>query len=100
MITENSILELYKKIAKNVQQKRLDCGKTQLDIAYNALELNNDSFVSKLENCGEGKHFNIEQLYRIANYLECDLCEFFKGVKYAQSKQSRKQPDISKRETT
>lgn len=82
-VSDKNITEFYKKVAKNVQQKRLDCEKTQLEVAQNALGNANDSFLSKLENCGEEKHFNLEQLYRIAEYLECDINDFFKGVKNA-----------------
>ncbi len=80
-VSNQTIMQFHKKIAANVQQKRLDAGKSQLDIAYEALNLTNDSFVSKLENCSEGKHFNLEQLYRISIHLECDIADFFKGIK-------------------
>ena len=77
-VSKEMIMQFYKKIAQNVQKKRIDKGKSQLDVAYEALNLSNDSFVSKLENCSEGKHFNLEQLYRISIYLECDIKDFFK----------------------
>jgi len=79
-ISETMIMQFHKNIAHNVQKKRIDKGKSQLNIAYEALNLANDSFVSKLENCSEGKHFNLEQLYRISIYLECDIKDFFKGI--------------------
>lgn len=79
-ISEKMVMQFYKNIAHNVQKKRIDKGKSQLDIAFEALNLSNDSFVSKLENCSEGKHFNLEQLYRISIYLECDINDFFKGI--------------------
>jgi len=79
-VSEKMIMQFHKKIAQNVQKKRIDKGKSQLDLAYEALNLSNDSFVSKLENCSEGKHFNLEQLYRISIYLECDINDFFQGL--------------------
>ena len=79
-VSKEMIMQFYKKIAQNVQKKRIDKGKSQLDIAYEALNLSSDSFVSKLENCSEGKHFNLEQLYRISIYLECDIRDFFQGI--------------------
>ena len=78
---DEHISEFYKTVAENVRQKRLDCRKSLLEVAYE-IGYSNDSFLSKLENNSEGKHFNLEQLYRIASYLECDICDFFKGVKY------------------
>lgn len=81
MMINESLPKFYRKVGKNVQKKRIDCGKTQLDLAQNALGLSNESFLSKLENSGEGKHFNLGQLYLIANYLKCDICEFFEGIK-------------------
>ena len=77
-VSDKMIMQFHKNIAQNVQKKRIDKGKSQLDIAYEALNLSNDSFVSKLENCSEGKHFNLEQLYRISIYLECDISDFLK----------------------
>jgi len=32
------------------------------------------------EICTNGKHFNIEHLVKIADVLEVDVCDFFKGV--------------------
>lgn len=79
-ISKDNLDEFYKKIAKNVQQKRMDLGKTQLQIAYEALELERDNYISKLENCTDGKHFNLAHLFKIAKYLKCDIKDFFKGI--------------------
>ena len=79
-ISQDNLDEFYKKIAENVQKKRIDHGKTQRDIAYEALGLDRDNFVSKLENNAEGKHFNLTQLFKIAKYLKCDIKDFFRGI--------------------
>jgi len=81
-ITDKEIEHLFKTVAKNVQQKRIDKGKTQLEVAQVALDNANDTYLSKLENYSNNKVFNIEQLYRIAKFLDCSIEDFFKGVKY------------------
>jgi transcriptional regulator with XRE-family HTH domain len=81
-ITDKEIESLFKTVAKNVQQKRIDKGKTQLEVAQVALDNANDTYLSKLENYSNNKVFNIEQLYRIAKFLDCSIEDFFKGVKY------------------
>jgi len=64
-------------LAKNVQQKRIKEGKTVEDISYDALGLNSTSFYSSAENLTHGKHFNVEHLFRLAEYYGCDVREFF-----------------------
>lgn len=67
----------YQNVARNVKNIRLKNNKTQLDIAYNALNYDNDSFYSQLENCSNKKHFNLKQLYLISQYLNCSIKDFF-----------------------
>lgn len=67
----------YQNVAKNVKNIRLKNNKTQLDIAFNALNYDNDSFYSQLENCTNNKHFNLKQLYLISQYLNCSIKDFF-----------------------
>jgi len=81
-ITDKEIENLFKTVAKNVQQKRIDKSKTQLEVAQIALGNVNDTYLSKLENYSNNKVFNIEQLYKIAKFLDCSIEDFFKGVKY------------------
>lgn len=80
-LSEKRVKQCYKKIAENIQKARLERGKTQLDIACFALKDVTDSYVSKLENNVNGKHFNLEHLLHIADYLDCDIKDFFNGVK-------------------
>ena len=74
----NEDLELfYQSVAGNVKKIRLKNKKTQLDIAYHALNYDNDSFYSQLENSSNNKHFNLKQLHQISKYLNCSIKEFF-----------------------
>ena len=77
MNRNDEIDELYKAVAKNVKKIRIKNNKTQLDIAYNALDYDNDSFYSQLENSTNNKHFNLKQLYLISKYLDCSMKDFF-----------------------
>ena len=81
-ITDRELESFFKTVAKNVQQKRIDKRKTQLEVAQIALDNANDTYLSKLENYSNNKVFNLEQLYRIAKFLDCSIEDFFKGVKY------------------
>ena len=67
----------YQNVAKNVKNIRLKNNKTQLDIAYNALNYDTDSFYSQLENTSNNKHFNLKQLFLISEYLNCSIKDFF-----------------------
>lgn len=77
---EFDIENFYKQISKNVQRKRIELGKTQSELSYCALNLNNSCFFSKMENCSDGKHFNLEHLFNLSIYLQCDIRDFFEGV--------------------
>lgn len=74
---EDKIDIFYQNVAKNVKNTRLKYSKTQLDIAYNALNYDTDSFYSQLENTSNNKHFNLKQLFLIAEYLNCSIKDFF-----------------------
>jgi len=74
---ENEIKEFYKKIAKNVKQKRIEKGYSQLDLALE-IGIKSVAFYSNCENLRYGKHFNLEHLYKLSKILKIDICEFFK----------------------
>ena len=67
----------YKNVALNVKKKRIENNKTQLNIAYNALSYDTDSYYSQLENSKNEKHFNLKQLFLISEYLNCSIKDFF-----------------------
>ena len=76
-ISDNNMIEIYKKIGLNVKKIRMDKKLTQLDLALSI----GHKAVGTISMCEIGlnnKHFNIEHLYKIADVLEVDICEFFK----------------------
>ena len=78
MDTNNSLQEieqLHKKIGQNVKQIREKKGMTQLELSQ-AIGHKTTTILSQAE-LGKNKHFNIEQLYKISQVLNCDLCDFF-----------------------
>ncbi|MCB9096443.1 MAG: helix-turn-helix transcriptional regulator [Arcobacter sp.] len=74
--SDEEIKELYKTIGKNVKKYRIEKGYTQLDLTY---EMGNKSvsLISACEPYTNGKHFNIEHLYKISKILEIPICNFF-----------------------
>jgi len=74
---EEQVHLFYKEVALNVKKIRMKNNKTQLDIAYNALKYDTDSYYSQLENSTNKKHFNLKQLFLISEYLNCSIKDFF-----------------------
>lgn len=74
--TNKEIEEIYKIVGKNVKKYRGLRGLTQLDLSY---EMGNKSvsLVSACEPCSNGKHFNIEHLYKISKILDVPIGNFF-----------------------
>lgn len=68
--------ELYKIIGKNVAEYRKAKGLSQLDLSLQ-MGYKSVSVVSGSEVCYKNKHFNLEQLLKISQILEVDLCDFF-----------------------
>jgi transcriptional regulator with XRE-family HTH domain len=75
-ITDEKMLEIYKKIGANVKRIRTEKGISQLDLAL-AIGHKAVGTVSVGEICTNNKHFNIEHLVKIADVLEVDVCHFF-----------------------
>lgn len=69
--------QLYQIIGKNVANARKEKGLSQLDLSLK-MNYKSVSVVSGAEICYKDKHFNIEQLLKISQILEVDICEFFK----------------------
>jgi len=76
-ITDEKMLEIYKGIGVKVKEARTQKGVSQLALAM-AIGHKAVGTVSMAEICLNNKHFNIEHLYKIAEVLEVDVCEFFK----------------------
>ncbi len=76
-VNELNIDELHILIGKNVAKLRKQHGFSQLQLS---LEMGNrsPSLLSSAEVYKNKRHFNIEQLHKIAKILDIDMCEFFK----------------------
>lgn len=69
--------QLYRIIGKNVAKYRKEKNMSQLDLSL-AMDYKSVSVVSGAEICYNNKHFNIDQLLKISQILDVDICEFFK----------------------
>ncbi len=67
----------HKRIATNIKQLRKERQITQLEMAY-TIGLGTVTFYVNAENCKQGKHFNIEHIYKIAKSLEVEPFELFR----------------------
>ena len=67
--------QLYQTIGKNVATYRKAKGLSQLDLSLQ-MGYKSVSVVSGAEICYGDKHFNLEQLLKISQILEVELCMF------------------------
>ena len=74
--SNEEISDLYKDISKKVKKLRESNNMTQLELSPE-MEYKSVSLVSAAELCSNGKHFNIEHLYRISKILNVDIGYFF-----------------------
>ncbi|MFC2073780.1 helix-turn-helix domain-containing protein [Campylobacterota bacterium] len=74
-VSEQEINELHIRIGRNVKKKREEKGLSQLKLSQE-IDQKSTTVISQAE-LGKKKHFNIEQLYKIAKVLNCDICDFF-----------------------
>lgn len=74
--SSEEIEKIHKTIGLNVKKYRTLRGLTQLDLSY---EMGNRSvsLVSSCEPCTNGKHFNVEHLYKISKILDIPIEKFF-----------------------
>ena len=75
--SNKEISDLYKDIGKRVKELREQKNVTQLELSLE-MGYKSVSLVSAAELCNDGKHFNIEHLYRISKVLDEDIEYFFK----------------------
>jgi transcriptional regulator with XRE-family HTH domain len=75
--SNKEISDLYKNIGKKVKELRESKNMTQLDLSLE-MGYKSVSLVSAAELCNDGKHFNIEHLYKISKILDEDIGYFFK----------------------
>lgn len=73
--TEKDLDNFYKLIGKNVKRVRQSKKVTQMQLAY-AIGHNSVGHVAKAELNKYGKHFSIENLYKIASVLDVPISIF------------------------
>jgi putative transcriptional regulator len=71
--------ELHKTIGRNVAKRRKLMSITQLDLAL-SIGYKCASVIAKAEAGTEGRHFSMEQLYKISEALRIDICDLLYGV--------------------
>ena len=74
---DKEISDLYRHIGKKVKELRESKNMTQLDLSLE-MGYKSVSLISAAELCNDGKHFNIEHLYRISKIFDEDIGYFFK----------------------
>jgi len=70
--SDNEILSMYKIIGKNVKICREEKGMSQLELSQ-SMGYKSVSLISAAELVSDGKHFNLEHLYRISKVLDIKL---------------------------
>jgi len=75
--SNQEVSDLYTKIGQKVKVLRESKNMTQLDLSLE-MGYKSVSLVSAAELCNDGKHFNIEHLYKISKILDEDIEYFFK----------------------
>ncbi|MDD4950581.1 helix-turn-helix transcriptional regulator [Sulfuricurvum sp.] len=78
VFSDDEISLIYKRIGENVKKYRELKGMSQLQLS-NAMGYSSVSLVSAAELCSDGKHFNLEHLYKIAKILDVEMCELIKN---------------------
>lgn len=73
------LYELHQKVGENVAKIRKSKNITQLDLAL-SIGYKSTSVIAKAEAGTEGRHFSVEQLYKISEALKVDISVFFEGV--------------------
>lgn len=71
--------QLYEIIGKNVAKYRKAKNISQLELSLQ-MGYKSVSVVSGSEVCYGNKHFNLEQLLKISQILDVELCEFLKPI--------------------
>jgi transcriptional regulator with XRE-family HTH domain len=76
--TEEELNIFYKLIGKNVKRLRKDRNITQMQLSL-SIGHNSVGHIAKAELNKYGKHFSIQNLYKIAKIMGVDICEFFRA---------------------
>lgn len=84
--SDNEIQDIYKLIGENVKYHRMRKGMSQLALSYE-MGYKSVSLVSAAELCNDGKHFNIEHLYKISKILDIPISKFFESLSESSNHQ-------------
>jgi len=76
-MSELNLEEIHKKIGENVAKYRKEAGLSQLDLSLKVGH-KSVSIIASGERFYNGKHFNINHLYQIANVLDIEVCKLLK----------------------
>jgi len=74
--TDEEVKKFHNIIGETVKRIRKEKNITQLDLAL-TIGHKSMSTIGKIEAGLEDKHYNVEQLYKIAKALDVNICEFF-----------------------
>lgn len=77
--SDDEIQNIYKLIGENVKYYRTLKEMSQLTLSYE-MGYKSVSLVSAAELCSDGKHFNIEHLYKISKILDVPIAKFFEST--------------------
>lgn len=77
--TKEELDSFYKLIGNNVKKARLNRGITQMQLA-NSIGHNSVGHIAKAELNKYGKHFSIENLYKISKILDVPISTFFEDI--------------------
>jgi len=72
--SDEELNSFYKEIGSNVKRARKEKNFTQMELAF-LIEHNSVGHIAKAELYKYGKHFNLEQLYKISKVLDIKLSE-------------------------
>jgi len=78
-IDKEKMQDIYKQIGANVKKVRTNKNVSQLALSL-AIGHKAVGTVSMAEITLNNKHFNLEHLFKIAEVLEVDICEFLKDI--------------------
>jgi transcriptional regulator with XRE-family HTH domain len=85
--SDEEIQLIYKLIGDNVKHYRMQKEMSQLAMSYE-MGYKSVSLVSAAELCNDGKHFNIEHLYKISKILNVPITQFFESTSSEPSSES------------
>lgn len=80
-ISDTEINTFYSTVSRNVKEKRISMGLSQLDLSLK-LGIKSVAFYSNCENLRYGKHFNLEHVYKLSKALNINICDLLEENKH------------------